>query len=352
MNEFQKDLEVFREKINTANQLIKALNQSNDVLIASKSKLDTLDKAISEVELRHQTLLNVMKSENSTLIAKTSADWQTQIIRMEEDFTSIKIFYTEFKKQLEEHFRALSQSSLDQSSAIQELIKLSSQEQTKNAYTAIEYLEQLRTQIEKTKEKLESDNLSTLNKLSIRHDLIESKSEILQALIQEISQQVENDYIGLQNEASKHNLKTSEEINRIFPELSKLQTESKEQIDSLAKTREEMDGLFSKQVELISQNHKVNHDSLIDYKNQLNKSIQSKSEKLSAQTQDQFNQLTAQVELLKADINTNFEYQEKQFSERYESIIYDLNKKYKFSLYLISAEIIVSVSLILYFMLK
>jgi len=105
MNDFQKELTVFREKITSASTLIKELSQSNETLLSAKSKIDQIDSLLDAIDKRHQTLINTLVQDNSGLLQRTDDNWRSKMAKIEDDFVSLKDFYLEQKNQILDEIR-------------------------------------------------------------------------------------------------------------------------------------------------------------------------------------------------------------------------------------------------------
>lgn len=333
MNDFQRELNVFKEKITTASVLISELSQSNETLLNAKAKIDQIDSLLEAIEKRHQLLINEFKLDSSDLIKQTDENWQLKMGKVEKDFFGLKDFY------------------LDQKNEIITAIKSSAVEND-NDFSSIKIALADVFSLENAGHELVQRNTDEIN---IRIGNLLPLLEDIKKYEKDISAEIYNSNISILKHMELQDNNQLEENETIVRGFESLEPKFQEIFGIQRENNSNLSDSTHKITMHLTQQDSRNEASVVELKErvsnslrQVTASIARTSEKISNQTTDH-NEITQKNFLdLATRIDSNQQKTTEEMNGKFDEIMIKMNQQKKFFIYLISLELLVVMGLIAY----
>jgi vacuolar-type H+-ATPase subunit H len=372
MNDFQRELSVFKEKITSASALISELSQSNETLLNAKAKIDQIDSLLEAVDNRHQLLINALKLESSDLIKQTQENWQLKMEKVEKDFINLKDFYLEQKNEVISAIKSNAVENENEFSSIKstltdvfnlentghELVQKNTDEINIRIGNLLPLLENI-IEFEKDISSTIIDSSSTVlkhielqdNKLIEQTEMIFNGFKSLEPKFQEIFSNQNENYSNLTDSA--HSV-----INHLTQQDSKSEenvTELKERISNAIKLVTDLTDSTHNIAKHLTQQDSKSEENVVEIKERISNSLRQvtasiarHSERISSQSTDYYEIGQKNFLDLGSKIDSNQLKILEEMNNKYEEIKKKMSEQKKFFIYLISLEFFVVAGLIAY----
>lgn len=100
MSEYEAELEKFKEKIVTANQLVKQLEESNEIMQKANKQLNEMDDLVEKIDKNQVESKNQIDQSYSKLIKETETRWDHQINTFNQKFDDVMDFNNNLEKNI------------------------------------------------------------------------------------------------------------------------------------------------------------------------------------------------------------------------------------------------------------